>query len=123
MTTDDPARIGDWHLAYLALCAAVREHRDQRGDDRCWRDDRKLYAALPEGYTPPAADTEIELDNCRRYIASRQDPATAYVSPQRRIEELEAEVAALKAQLAAAYDRVAAQAELLSRRAEAEHDG
>jgi hypothetical protein len=113
---DDPARIGDWHFAYLALCAAVREHRDQRGDDRCWRDDRKLYAALPEGYTPPAADTGVELDNCRRYIASRQDPA--YVSPQRRIEELEAEVVALKAQLAAAYDRVAAQSDLLSRRAE-----
>jgi hypothetical protein len=46
-----PGETVDWRAAFLALCAAVREHRDQRGDDRCWRDDRKLYASLPEGYT------------------------------------------------------------------------
>jgi hypothetical protein len=102
----------------MALEAAVRKHRDCRGDDRCWRDDDDLYRVLPEGYTPPARDTAVELENCERYIACRLDPRVVYVSPQRRIEELEAEVAALKTQLAAAYDRVAAQPELLSRRAE-----
>jgi len=72
------------------LRAAIRAHRDTRGDDRCWRDDATLYAVLPEGYTPPATDTAVELERCRQFIASRQHPATVYVSPQRRIEELEA---------------------------------
>jgi hypothetical protein len=101
----------------MALEAAVRKHRDCRGDDRCHADDGELYAALPEGDTRPARETAVTLENCARYIECRQ-AGREYVSPQRRIEELEAEVAALKAQLAAAYDRVAAQAELLSRRAE-----
>jgi hypothetical protein len=87
-----------------ALAAAIRRHRDCRGDDRCWRDDRELYAVLPEGYAPPPHDSAVELELCRRYIASRHDPATEYVSPQRRIEELEAECDRLRQALAAARD-------------------
>lgn len=75
--------------ALRALRAAVRTHRDQKGDDRCWRDDETLYGALPEGFTPPACDTLVELNNCLRYLTCRHHPATVYVSPQRRIEELE----------------------------------
>lgn len=71
---------------YEKLSAAVREHRDQRGDDRCWMDDEKIYAALPEGYTPPEHDCAVELENCKRYIASRHHPATTYVSPERMVE-------------------------------------
>jgi hypothetical protein len=71
------------------LQAAVREHRDARGDDRCWKDDEELYAALPEGYTPPERDTSVQLAMCERYIASRQHPATEYVSPEREIERLQ----------------------------------
>jgi hypothetical protein len=81
------------------LEGAVRRHRDQRGDDRCWMDDEELYRALPEGYTPPARDSAVELKLCEQYIACRHNPATQYVSPQRRIEELEAELARLKAVL------------------------
>ena len=76
--------------ALAALRDAVRAHRDARGDDRCWRDDEALYGALPEGYEPPARDAAVELELCREYIASRQHPATAYVSPQREIERLQA---------------------------------
>jgi hypothetical protein len=36
-----------------SLQAAIRAHRDQHGDDRCWQDDHTLYAVLPEGFTPP----------------------------------------------------------------------
>lgn len=78
------------------LRAAIRKHRDYRGDDRCWLDDIDLYAALPEGYQPPEQDTKIELENCRRFVELRQCPHTVYVSPQRRIEELEAENARLR---------------------------
>jgi hypothetical protein len=71
---------------------AVRTHRDARGDDRCWKDDEDLYACLPEGFTPPERDSLVELANCERYIASRQHPATIYVSPEREIEQLRARV-------------------------------
>ncbi len=70
------------------LRAAIRKHRDQRGDDRCWLDDEELYKALPEGYTPPARDSCVELKLCQKYIESRHNPSTIYVSPQREIERL-----------------------------------
>lgn len=76
----------------------VREHRDSwlAGDDKCWKDNEVLYAAaLPEGFTPPARDSLCELANCVRYVTSCHHPQTTYVSPQRRIEELENEVARL----------------------------
>jgi cytidyltransferase-like protein len=68
---------------------AIRKHRDFRGDDRCHHDDTELYQILPEGYTPPEMDTAVELENCKKFIECRQNPATQYVSPQRRIEMLE----------------------------------
>lgn len=77
--------------------AGIRAHRDQRGDDRCWRDDEDLYKLLPEGFAAPERDTAVELDNCRRFIELRQNPATQYVSPQREIERLNADVAHLLA--------------------------
>ncbi len=81
---------------YEKLLAAIRKHRDERGDDRCWKDNETLYAVLPEGYTPPERDSLVELENCKRYIASCHDPRTRYESPQRRIEELEAQVEELQ---------------------------
>lgn len=71
------------------LMNAIRKHRDQRGDDRCWLNDEELYKVLPEGYTPPVRDTKVELEMCRKFIECRHNPATQYVSPQTRIEELE----------------------------------
>lgn len=64
-----------------ALADAIRAHRDQHGDDRCWQDDETLYKVLPEGYAAPARDTAVEIRNCERYIACRQHPNTTYVSP------------------------------------------
>lgn len=75
------------------LEAAIRKHRDQKGDDKCWLDDEELYKVLPEGYEPPKRDSQVELENCIRYIQCRHNPNTEYVSPQRCIEELELEVA------------------------------
>lgn len=69
---------------------AIRKHRDYRGDDRCFLDDEELYAILPEGYTPRERDSAVELKNCERFIASRQNPKTEYVSPEREIERLKA---------------------------------
>lgn len=84
--------------AHLALLAAVRKHRDQRGDDRCWQDDDELYAALPEGKA--GADTRLPPPDemracCERYILSRHDSSQPYVSPQREVERLQAKCADL----------------------------
>lgn len=79
------------------LMTAIRRHRDYKGDDRCWLDDEELYSALPEGFTPPARGSRVELLNCERYIQCRHNPATEYVSPQREIERLTKERDALAA--------------------------
>jgi len=85
------------------LLAAIRKHRDYRGDDRCFLDDAELYAALPEGAPPSellCLDDPLEmLANCRRFIASRQPGGQPYVSPQREIERLKAENASLRAEV------------------------
>lgn len=56
------------------LKAAIRSHRDERGHDRCWLDDQKLYAVLGEGGAdgtlPPRAEF---LSNCERYYDIRRD--------------------------------------------------
>lgn len=80
--------------------AAIRKHRDERGDDRCWLDDEALYKSLPEGYTPPVREVAVELAFCERFIRCRRNPGTEYVSPQRRIEELEAALKASEAEQA-----------------------
>lgn len=63
----------------LEVITAIRKHRDQKGDDRCWQDDAELYQILPEGHTPPAVDEPVMLENCKRYIERRQCPLTKYV--------------------------------------------
>lgn len=93
------------------LHTAVRKHRDMRGDDRCYLDDYELYEVLPEGFVRPSYDTKIEIENCKRYIAFRQDPNITYTSPQREIERLQDIIKGLT-------DRICAQSELLSRRAQ-----
>lgn len=84
-----------------AIMDAIRTHRDQRGDDRCWMDDEMLYSALPEGYARLEVDTAVELTRCEQFIAHRHNPGTTYVSPQREIERLTSTVATQKRLIAA----------------------
>lgn len=64
----------------IELEAGIRNHRDQRGDDRCWLDDKKLYE-LVGGAANTALPDEVQfLSNCARYHASRQDPRDKYVT-------------------------------------------
>lgn len=72
--------------------AAIRRHRDYRGDDRCHLDDGELYALLPEGDTRPIRETAVTLENCARFIRCRQQ-GREYVSPEREIERLRAVIA------------------------------
>jgi hypothetical protein len=55
------------------LEAAIRQHRDQKGDDRCWFDDQELYAVLKDGNLGDntVGDKEAMLKNCQRYVTHR----------------------------------------------------
>ncbi len=87
------------------LRTAIREHRDQRGDDRCWLDDQRLYHALGEGdpdpfdpvsALPPKADF---LASCERFWIKRQCPGQegrALLPDEMTIAELTAEVRRLR---------------------------
>ena len=75
-----------------ALRGAIREHHDQKGDDRCWLDDQKLYAAA--GLEP--AETALPargdfLASCERYWCQRQRPEERTRPPGRTIGQLERE--------------------------------
>lgn len=91
---------------------AIRRHRDERGDDRCHADDGRLYSVLPEGDTRPERETLVTIENCQKYIECRQ-VGREYVSPQRRIEELEATAERLKKMLLAAGELIEDQSKLL----------
>lgn len=77
----------------------IRKIRDQKGDDKCWMDYEELFKSLPEGYEAPVRDIAIELENCKWFLECARNPKTTYVSPQRRIEELEKQVEDLKLQI------------------------
>lgn len=57
------------------LQAGIRTHRDERGHDRCWLDDERLYKLLPEGVSdgvgvlPPKDEF---LRGCERYYELRR---------------------------------------------------
>lgn len=58
--------------------AATQLHHDQRGDNRCWLDDLKLYHDVLGNYPDPyvtALPSEIDMiESCQRYIRQRQCP-------------------------------------------------
>ena len=66
------------------LREAIKKHRDQRGDDRCWLDDADLYAELnlprtTEGSTlPPKCEF---LKSCERFWEQRQTPYEKRILP------------------------------------------
>lgn len=63
------------------LREGIRLHRDEKGHDRCWVDDLRLYELLPEKLP---ADTTLPpreefLKNCARFYENRGNcPRTYY---------------------------------------------
>jgi hypothetical protein len=44
------------HLEQIkSLREAIRYHRDQKGDDRCWLDDHSVWELLPDAVTEPTS--------------------------------------------------------------------
>lgn len=52
---------------------AIRKHRDQKSDDRCWMDDQELYKVLKDGNLGDnrVGDKSQMLKNCERYLDQR----------------------------------------------------
>lgn len=76
------------------LRAAIRDHRDQRADDRCVEDDDRLYAALGDGIKCDrrVGDKAQMLKNCERFIRRRCE--NGYWPTYQQLEEFVKEVAA-----------------------------
>jgi hypothetical protein len=68
--------VEDLKAEVIKLRTIIRYHRNQKGDDRCWVDDIRLYEALPEkeGYDSTLPPEKVFLDNCKRFCRSRQVP-------------------------------------------------
>ena len=59
------------------LKTAIRKHRDQRGDDRCWMDDDELYRVLNEPlFDRPMPSPDKMLKNCEKFISLRTKPGS-----------------------------------------------
>ena len=65
----------------------IRKVRDNFGDDKCWMDWEALFKLLPEGYTPISQDIPIQLENCKQYLACRNN-GTEYIPPPRWVKGL-----------------------------------
>lgn len=57
----------------LRLYAGIRAHRDEQEQNRCYLDDERLYALLPEGVPPRSflTDKQTFLSGCERYYELR----------------------------------------------------
>lgn len=73
---------------------AIKDHRSQKLDDRCWLDDQKLYESLGDGIPGDNSAPSMEkmLSNCKRYLERRCNPQEQWKSYQ----ELEKENAELR---------------------------
>lgn len=75
----------------------IREHRDMRGDDRCWLDDYVVWAMLDDSPPAPSALPAFEagMEKCRQFFRDRNaeaaDPAPtgAIVDPARWDDDLQ----------------------------------
>ncbi len=109
------------------LLDAVKEHHDQKADDRCWLDDAKLYVSFGlDAVDNRVGDKAAMLENCKRFIDRRCEGGhwPSYVELETQLAERTAQVAVIMGLLRAAYERGVADADagraLLARLAAAE---
>jgi len=57
------------------LRQAIRDHRDSKGHDRCWLNDRALYEVLGEPIPDPCMPERSKfLEGCRAYVDGQPTP-------------------------------------------------
>ncbi|HEX8653089.1 MAG TPA: hypothetical protein VF708_19890 [Pyrinomonadaceae bacterium] len=100
---DDAFKLArDLNEEWKARLEAVREHHDQKADDRCIEDDTRLYEAFG---LPPAdhrvGDKLAMLQNCARFIMRRCEGGgwPSYAELKAQIVELQTELAPVRAGL------------------------
>lgn len=61
-------------LAIIERRNAIRGHRDQKGDDRCWLDDYLVWAMLEDSSSkpPPLPPVEEAMKNCCAFYCMRR---------------------------------------------------
>lgn len=82
------------------LETAIRNHRDQKGDNRCWLDDLELYKVLNDGKSgdlslPPKCEF---LESCSRFWEQRHTNEGATIGKP-TINQLEEKVILLEEKL------------------------
>jgi hypothetical protein len=82
------------------LTSAIRKHRDQKGDDRCWLDDLDLYSTMDDASYDSQLPPKCEfLESCSRYWNQRQTMMDKSAD-RPTIKQLENRIAELEAQIA-----------------------
>lgn len=75
------------------LETAIKNHRAQKVDDKCWMDDDVLYSVLNDGIKADykVGCQEEMLKNCARYIQKRTEDGEwpTYAELEQKIKELE----------------------------------
>lgn len=93
----------DLHARVKVLEDAIKNHRDQKADDRCWMDDDELYGVLCDGQASDrrVGDKESMLRNCARFIERRCEGGhwLSYKELQEGAEVLDAKVKELETML------------------------
>jgi len=80
------------------LEGAIAKHRDQKGDDRCWRDDIELYQSIGDASFNSELPPQCEfLESCKRFWMQRQTLLDKPAKPGMTIAQLEARIAELEA--------------------------
>ena len=59
----------------LRMRAAIRHHRDQRGDNRCWLNDWKLWRNLEDTILNDATIPKDAMARCEAYYRNRRSDA------------------------------------------------
>ena len=82
------------------LLAAIKEHHDQKADDRCILDDTDLYAAAGLGPADHGVgDKAAMLENCKRFIERRCKGGgwPTYAELEKQLEALKRRISNLEA--------------------------
>lgn len=71
---------GELQIQLLKLRNAIRQHRDEKGHDRCWMDDQRLYEVLPDkiDIDTTLPSRECFLKNCEKFYENRQNGQVWY---------------------------------------------
>lgn len=95
---DDGKNIEQLRAEVARIKAAIREHKDQLSDSRCWLDDSKLYSALDDRGYDSSLPAKCEfLESCSRFWEQRQTPeAKDRRAGEMTIAQLQAEVERLR---------------------------